>query len=396
MHTNFIRVLCVICLVGCKKQEPVIDNPMLLGGVEGRLWLLYLSESEKPRYLWFDQYGQCQVLEFGIADEPTLVIPEENYPSDTDSLDISVLLNGFPYRMLQTDDGWTYSGDMEEEEEDFILPFTSDEEYARYLEFHRKHKVLTRIFIPDRENVRWYQKWTAQYYPRGEKTWWFLTKSFISLENHRLNGHWKNLSDSTILLNEQPYLMAERKVQMEDEWDGLMLVSDRMLILYHAETGDSIQLLDANYPPSPRMNEYWRHNREKYAHHKQLQKKYKKRIKSSILLNGKKSRLFRYIDPDNMLNWRVDYIYFDDNGIYMRYHLVKGLSYMATDNYYWNTPIFWYQKGNTIVVGAYADEPAYTILEVSASGDTIRLRDEEYNEEFLYIDTKLPPARRRK
>jgi hypothetical protein len=339
---------------------------MLLRGAEGRMWLFYNSESENLQYLWFDYYGQCQVYEFGIF-EPNLVIPEEYLPLNMDScIEIPVLLNGLPYRMIQSDDGWVGSDGI----------------------------MLTRIFTPDKDSVAWYQKLFAHYTPKTEEMYWFLAKSFVPLENHPLNGRWENLSDNMILLNGQPYQMAEKKVNIKMErMINVELKPDRELILYNTASGDTICLLDANIPPfSPLsyIDEYGKENRSEFARYEKLRKKWKRNIKSSVLLNGKTSRLFRYTTSDDDSYWHEGYVYFDNNGMTAYYSLVDGFQYIDTDHYYWNTPTLWYQKGNTIFKGIDS-QYKFKIMEVSSCGDTIKILHEETNTEYLYIDVKLPP-----
>ena len=390
----YIPITCIIFLYGCQKQKLMI-NPMLLRGAEGHLWCLYDSGSENPQYLWFDQYGQCQVLEYEIANEPTLVIPNENLLSNMDScLEIPVLLNGLPYRMIQIDEDIIYPDDMEEGES-IVIPFASDEEYFRYVELHKKYKILTRTFIPDQENVEWYQILTAQYYPRGKKMWWSLTKSFIPLDSHPLNGHWESHSDSIILLNGQTYQMFEKTIRIKDKWMiDVALNSDRKLILHNTETGDSICLLDTDFPPSSYIDRYWERNETERVRYERFKKKWRKSIRSSVLLNGEKSRLYHCVVPDDTPSLH-NFVYVDDNGIFIGYSLVEDLSYISSDNYYRyrdsNIPAFWRQKGNTIIWGLDSHYKE-TILNVSACRDTIKIFDEYYNRVVLYIDTKLPPS----
>ena len=136
-----IIIAITICLWGCKKQEPV-DNLMLLRGEAGRLWLLSYSEQENSQYLWFDQYGQCQVLEFGIK-EPNLVIPDVNVPSNMDScFEIEVFLDGLPYRMFQFDEGWV-GPEANEIIEDESL-FTQEE---KFLGWNRIYSAWTKTLI---------------------------------------------------------------------------------------------------------------------------------------------------------------------------------------------------------------------------------------------------------
>jgi hypothetical protein len=49
-HISYIIIACTVYLCGCKKLEPV-DNPMLIRGAEGRMWLYFNSESENLQYL---------------------------------------------------------------------------------------------------------------------------------------------------------------------------------------------------------------------------------------------------------------------------------------------------------------------------------------------------------
>jgi hypothetical protein len=83
MCVHFIRILCVACLFGCKKQveESLIYNPMLLQNTPaGRLWLFDYPNGKNPRYIWFSPYGNFHFLEFDIAETETYTfIPNEKH-----------------------------------------------------------------------------------------------------------------------------------------------------------------------------------------------------------------------------------------------------------------------------------------------------------------------------
>ena len=365
-----IVITCLICLCGCEKQEPIIENPVLLRGKAGRLWLLNYSEGKNPQYLWFDQNGRCEVLDFGIANEPGLFIPNENCPQRVDSgFESLVFLNGLPYRMFQSDyEGWVMPDEIK----------------------GVSYQLLTRTFTPDEDNVEWYRKWTAHYNPTTEEMYWFLSETFIPDDNHPLNGRWESLSDSLILLNGQSYRMIETEVK-SDYWD---VSSQRWLTLHNTETGDSIRLLDACFPSYTKG--YWENDGHSRTRYEEWIKKEKKNIKSSVLLKGERFKLYQLVRPDDghyHRYWDKHYTYYDDNGICIGFYFASDWTFSDTqDDLAFLT--LWYQKGNTIVYG-WDSQIKYTISEVSSSGDTIRLLDNE-NVEILYIDTKLPPSRKKR
>ena len=374
-HFIYNMIICIIGLCGCKKTEPVIENQMLLRGQAGRLWFLNKNEGENPRYLWFDQYGHFRTLEFGLANEPSLVIPYENYPQRVDSgFESLVFLNGLPYRMFQSDyDGWVGSDG----------------------------EILTRTFTPVEDNFEWYRKWIAHYTLKTEKMYWFLSETFIPDDNYPLNGQWKSLSDSLILLNGQPYRMIETEIQLGYWWDELELYPlevshQRWLTLHNTETGDSIRLLDACFPPY--IENYRNMDRKDRIYYEEWIKKRKKNIKSSVLLKGEKYKLYEVVIPDDGYYhryWHRHYSYYDENGFSTGFVIAGDSTYSKSAPDYSSGATLWYQKGNTIVIG-WNSQSKYTILEVSSSGDSIRLWDEGMDMEYLYIDTKLPPSRKRK
>ena len=354
----YILLTGTICLYGCKKSESTIENSLLLHGEEGRLWFLHHIVGENPQYLWFDHYGNFQTLELGIANEPILYIPEENLPLSMDSSsNCLVYLNGLPYRMQTDNEGWEGPTGT----------------------------IITRTFTPDEDNFEWYRILYAHYDPRIEKMHWFLAETFIPLENHCLNGQWESLSDSIVLLNGQSFRLVENEIVVvgyENSFKGL--------ILYDMETGDSIQLLDACFPPYAAG--YW----ERYhnAQYDKWEKKLNKKIKSSVLLKGEKYKLYQCFKPDiNYWNSRFDY--YDYHGIFTYNPIIGVRNFLYEINNYRDFAVWWYQDGNTIYDGEN-QETMYTILNVSSSGDTIRLWDSRKNLEFLYIDTKNPIPRKKK
>jgi hypothetical protein len=336
---------------------------MLLRGEAGRLWVLSNIEEDNFQYLWFDQYGKCQVLEFKIAQEPNLVIPDKSLLLTQDScVSVPVLLNGLPYLMTQCDDGW----------------ITGDETIDEAIQ------LLTCTFIPDEENFEWYRQWNAFYNTRTGEMSWALSETFIPNESHPLNGSWQSLSDSLIILNGQTYQMNERSVF----WDYLSY-SLRELMLNNTDTGDSIRLFDACFPPYVDSEKDMLIRKE--GGYEQWIKKRGKDIKKSILLKGEKYKLYEVVTQGKEHFWAApSYAYFDDSGFNTPvFPSGKGVFRDAIHGEFdWST--LWYQKGDTVINGV-----KFTITQVLSSGDTIILRDEN-NKELLYIDTKLPSLKSKK
>ena len=331
----YLIITYTIFLYGCTKQETVIDNPMLLRGEVGRLWLLNYMEDENPQYLWFNQHGFCQVLEFGIT-KPILVISDVHLPLNMDScLDIPVLLNGLPYRMYQTnkeESGWEGFNEILKE--------------TIY--------ILTRTFTPEEENVEWYRIWHAHYYPSSEEISWFLTPSFNLIENHPLNGCWESLSDSMILLNGQSFLMIEEEKPLEGyaytPKTKRPAYFERWIILHNTETGDSIELYDAHIPTYD--DAYDVNDNQALVNYKYWMKRWKKNNQKSILLKGERFKLYHAIyKEENKHYWSHDgYAYFDDSGIYKFFHDTDGV-FLLWGDIDVRSATLWHQNGDTIHAG---------------------------------------------
>ena len=373
----FIFIACTICLYGCTKQETLIDNPILLRGEAGRLWLLSYSEEENSRYLCFDLYGQCQVFEFGVK-KPILVIPDEYLPLNIDScLDIPVLLNRLPYKMYQTskeESGWVGYDEISGE----------------------TFRILIRTFTPEDENFEWYQILHAHYTPKTEEIDWFLTPSFNLIENHPLNGRWESLSDSMILLNGHSFLIIEERKPLKGYTQpGKLVYFNRWVTLHNTETGNMIRLYDARLPIYNDTNDL--DDFRAHARYKRWMKKWGKSIKKSILLKGEKFKLYHAIDEkENEHYWgHNSYAYFDASGIHTYlYPHDNGMFFQERDAVELNSVAQWHQQGNTVFLDD-DQEGRYIIKEVSSYGDTIKLLDRNLGE-ILLVDVKLPPPRKKK
>jgi len=358
-----ILVAFISGLCECESPEPVIENSFLLRGAAGRLWVLKRIEDENTQYLWFDHYGNVQVLELKNDIVPNLFIPDENYPENMDSASyIRVSLNGQPYRMNQMDEGLTI----------------------------RFGKVLTRTFTPDEDNYEWHRKWIAEFFPQTGEMYWILTRKFIPLENHWMTGSWESLSDSCIMLNGHSFRLVERKIRITEEEYYNYIYSEREVYMFHSETGDSIRLLDACMPHYPESG--WNRTNSKHITYEKLKKKWNKNIKSSVLLQGEKYKL--YVIEHKIPSGGTLCAYYDDQGIFACCFIAGDGSFTNLNDDILFSTSFWYQKGNTLYEGI-EDITKSHIKEVSPSGDTIKFWGEN-QQEFLYIDRHLPSIRKKK